>query len=184
MNWTDQFRRLTSDIPKVGVLHVGAHDGREVSCYQEFPRVVLVEPNPVRAGQLRRIPNVEVVEAAVTNQAGPVILHVTDRDVGSSLLEPLVDYSPVGAVWVDTVTLDDVDGVNVLVVDVQGSEVDVLTSGDLTRFDLIVCETSTHVRYEGGCTEQDVLDALGGWRVVARFDQPTNPGVADLVFQP
>lgn len=182
VTWTTRFHTLTSSIPKVGVLHVGAHDGRELAAYTHFPRVVLVEPNPTRAAGLRGL-GVDVIEAAVTTRPGPVTLWVTDRDEGSSILEPLTTYRTVGGVTVPTVRLDDILDVNVLVVDVQGAECEVLDSGDLDRFDLVVVEVSESVRYQDGATRQDVESRFDGWVLEAEFPHAANPGVSDLVFR-
>lgn len=182
MTWTTEFPKFTRHTPKVGVLHVGAHDGRELAAYSQFPRVVLVEPNPTRAASLRGL-GVDVIEAAVTTRPGPVTLWVTDRDEGSSILKPLTTYRTVAGVAVPTVRLDDILDVNVLVVDVQGAECEVLDSGDLTRFDLVVVEVSDTARYQGGATRADVEARFDGWVLEAEYPHLLNPGVADLVYR-
>lgn len=182
MTWVTGFRTFTKHVPKVGVLHVGARDGREVDVYSQFPRVVLVEPNPAHIPHLRTL-NVDVIQAAVTTRPGPVTLWVTDRDEGSSILPPTTTYSVVGDVTVPTVRLDDILDVNVLVVDAQGAECEVLDSGDLSRFDLVVVEVSDSARYAGGATRRDVEARFDGWDLVAEYPHPASPGLSDLVYQ-
>lgn len=181
--WPLHFDSILDGVARCGIVHIGAHDGREIPYYDDFDRVVLVEPLPHRAETLRG-KGYEVVEAAVTSTPGPATLIVTDRDEGSSLLAPIDTFTAVGTVTVDTVCLDDITGVNVMVLDVQGSEVDVLTSGSLEPYDLIVVEASTEPRYRGGATDMDVRLVLeSGFRHTDTFPHPLSPGVFDMVWR-
>lgn len=172
-----------------GVLHLGAHDGREVPTYLDlgFDRIVLVEPLPHRAEALRRLtPAIEVVEAAIAPTLGTAELYVTPHDEASSILRPIA-WDVAAVVDVATVTLDalDLDGLNLVVVDVQGAEVAALSSGPLDGFDLVIVEATTEARYRGGATEADVDRFLGraGFELAARYPHHVEPWVVDSAFR-
>jgi FkbM family methyltransferase len=182
VNWLDDLGRLVP-VP-VGVVHVGAHQGQEVPTYQRlgFAPIVLVEPIPEYAAQLRRFDGVTVVEAAVASTPGPRKLTVTTYDQASSLLAPL-RHTPRYGIEVATVRLDEIDmaGVGLLVVDTQGSELDVLRSGPLPP--TVIVEVSDEVRYRGGCNRVMVEEFMvgAGFRVVGEY--PHNRSLVDLAFK-
>jgi hypothetical protein len=58
--------------------------------------------------------------------------------------------------------------VNVLVVDTQGSELQVLEGADLTSIEMIVIEVGTKAKYDGQPMREDVESYMEahGWRMV------------------
>ena len=157
-----------------GVLHVGANVGQELEAYLAagFRSAVLVEPMAAAAAAARREADrlgwdaVTVIEAAVGTRPGSVTLHVADDPRGemSSTLQPQFRRSRVRfqPLKVEQVRLDtiDVDGVNVLVLDVQGSEADVLRSGPLDGFDAVVVEVRRTPAYVGQAAPAEVATIL------------------------
>lgn len=126
-----------------GVLHIGAHEAEELPIYREcgFPYIALVEPDPGAALKAQLdAPDVEVLAIAIApgdpslrawqREPNTHQSHLTDGDSGA-----WVRTMPLGQV------LPTIKPVNVLVVDTSGFELDVLTSGPLDGFDLVVVET-------------------------------------------
>lgn len=183
-------QQLMSDagIPASGVIHVGAHRGQELPHYTEFDKVVLVEPLPECAEHLRTIdPFAEVIEAAVASHRDGATLHVTRFDQQSSILPPA--KLPVDrAIRVQTLPLRAIQalnpGCNVLVADCQGSELDVLRSGDLGALDMVIVETTAKARYQGGATRDDVLGFMleAGWRRIAEYHHKPSSHISDCVL--
>ena len=188
---TDVFEALPQLIaeqgiePK-GIIHVGANRGQEARVYDEigFETIRLVEPLPKLAQKLRDSGR-EVVEAAVSETPGKVTLHIPKWHQQASILMPRADKMPVvETVMVDCVRLDEIqDGCNVLVVDVQGAEVDVLRSGRLEDFEMIIVEVSKFTRYEGGALRDDILAEMKDWHLLAEH-RHSSANVADCVFVP
>lgn len=152
-----------------GVVHVGAHLGQEIPAYREigFGRIVAVEPNPECHAGLEAFDDVSVVRAACGRTPGTLDLYVTKKRKRSSLYRPLRDEHH--TVTVPVIPLASVqDGCNVVVVDVQGAELDVVAGADLDLLDLVVLETRTVHEYRGAPLHDDVVRAMTarGWRPV------------------
>ena len=202
--WEDHLpgllRRLR--LPAHGAVQVGAHTGQEVAALSRcgFRRLVMMEPNqdhhpalraqlelhhraaglpaPVGGHQPR-----EIVRAAAGRERGRAVLHVTEYDQQASLLEPVSavvtrqDTTPV-------IPVREVQhGCNVLVVDVQGAELEVLLGTDLGRLHLAVVEGSSVPRYHGGSTLEGIADYMHGqgWRRVASWPH-ARPNVVDVAW--
>lgn len=165
------------------VLHVGAHEAQELEWYEEVGlRPVWVEPQPKLAKALRDR-GLNVIEAAVGTNVGKGTLHITPWTQRSSLLVPRA-WRTKSQIAVDVMSLDMIADYrfDVLVVDVQGSELDVLQSGDLSNFDVIVVECRAPGHYAGQANAADVLAHLeeSGFRKHAEVSHGPN-GVFDLV---
>jgi FkbM family methyltransferase len=190
-HWTDALPDLMAQhgIQARGVVHVGAHLGEEVPTYRRlgFARIVLVEPHPTLADELRQLAGVEVVQAACGAQTGTATLYVTEKTMQSSLLPP-VRKTVQDRVTVPVRRLADITDhkVNVAVVDVQGAELDVVAGADLGRLDLVILEAHTRLRYEGQPTAQEVVDAMRGrgWRQVAEYWHDPKGKNRDYAFVP
>lgn len=183
---TDVFHHLTEvPAPRTGVIHVGAHLGQEVVDYRRagFGHVVVVEPNPVLAGGLRRSGADVVHECACGTSAGKATLYVTAWDERSSLLPPT--YSVDSQIVVDVVPLAELQhGCNWVAIDVQGSELDVLRSGRLDLLDAVIVETSEPVRYEGAATRSEVHDFLteSGYSLHGVYPGGHSEGIVDEIW--
>jgi FkbM family methyltransferase len=135
-----------------GVIHVGAHEGREIAVYDRLgaERVVFIEANPQvharLAAAMRTRPGVICVQRALSDRAGILQPHLASFDQSSSLL-PLAlhrrvypEIAPAGVVDVPASTLDELMAelnfgetpFELLVVDVQGAEGLVLKGAEKT----------------------------------------------------
>jgi FkbM family methyltransferase len=205
VRWERQLPWLLSElrVPAEGVVQVGAHTGQEVAALTRcgFRRMVLIEPNPEHIGALDQElsrhhagaglppppdgrPPREIVLAAAGREHGRATLYVTEYDQQASPLPPLPPMSVVRQENIAVVPVRDVQhGCNVLVVDAQGTELDVLAGADLRRLQLAVVEGSAGARYSGGSTLKSIADYMRarGWRPVARWAH-ANPDVVDVAW--
>jgi len=149
-----------------GVLHVGAHRGEEMPVYAKcgFESFTLVEPDPDNAAFLRaEFPDVDVVECAVGPNVGPATLHRAANTVYSGL-RPDAGQPSTGSVDVQVFPLSAIqDGrkANVLVVDTQGTELEVLGTADLSGVDLVIVETQELSRAMYAAFWPDAVEQLG-----------------------
>lgn len=169
-----------------GVLHVGAHHGEEVPIYRAlgFDPIVLVEPQPAACEVIRRDhPDAHLVEAAVASSGDRAALFEGSRSTSSGL-----SVRSVEALAMTEVTVYRADqlqrrwpGCSVLVVDTQGTELDVLQSADLGALDLIIAETDDVGR--DAAPHYAVVEYLAGqgWRPVERWRHGWHP-YSDVVF--
>jgi FkbM family methyltransferase len=134
------------------VLHIGAHQAEEFPFYREagVQKLTLVEANPDLAAKLEedfsKVADVDV--SVISNACGSsprtATFNIMGRTNLSTLAEPQKHDNVASQVQVEVVRVDAIQGdANILVVDVQGLEIDVLESADLEKFDLIIAECST-----------------------------------------
>jgi FkbM family methyltransferase len=162
-----------------GVIHVGAHHGQEYSVYRGvgIQSMIFFEPLLEAFDVLRKIddPDVQVVNKAVGNFNGRTVMYI-DKDnqgMSSSVLRPkkhLVEHPQIKfeatTRTVEIVRLDDyLAGVtaNMLVIDVQGYELEVLrgAEGLLKRIDYIVSEVNDEELYEECVLVEELEEYLG-----------------------
>lgn len=111
------------------------------------------------------LPNVRILDVAVSATSGTATFHLTTHDHNASLRVPrpemqdVVDagWAPAGELQVKTVTLDELtEGrtVDVLKIDVQGAELDVLRGGEATlaRTRSVLLEMNFISQYENDAT--------------------------------
>ena len=174
-----------------GVLHVGAHEGRESAYYRHLGMapIVMIEANPEVYQRLVSAvvgqPDVIPVQRAVSDQTGTVELHLASFDQSSSLL-PMnkhttvyPDICPTGTVSVMASRLDDLvtelgfltEAFAVLHIDVQGAEQQVLNGAEavLAAVDLVSVEVNFAELYQGGADIEGIEGFLQerGFRRVA-----------------
>lgn len=175
-------------IERRGIVHVGAHLGQEVPVYQAagFSPIVLVEPNPRLAAELRRMSGVTVFEAACAAHSGTRTLHITKHDKLSSLHKPVRRRAVVRKVEVHAVPLADLidASVNVAIIDAQGAELEVVAGAPLDRLDVLVIETFVQPKAGGapGHAETVAMMRLLGWRLVAAWPLDEAGRNVDAVF--
>lgn len=175
------------DIPARGIVHVGAHKAEELPLYRRcgFARIVLVEPNPQLAAELRGIEGVEVVEAACASAPGRRTLHITEQTRQASLYRPLT-RPVIAEVEVDVYRLADLvdDTVNVAVVDAQGAELEVVAGAPLDTLDMVVLETHRRSRYAEAPGYDDVVASMArvGWTVAAQWPHDPKGKLRDVAF--
>jgi FkbM family methyltransferase len=174
------------DVLPRGVVHVGAHKGEEVGVYAGlgFQRIVLFEPNQdeevVSALEkaCRGINGCEIHPVAIGNR-GERELVVPERSQQASF------YELQGRKQTVTVRrLDDFDlnGCNVLVVDVQGAELEVLKSGSLAQFDMVIVEADFTGRFLQNPFEMDDFLDSHGFELENTYDHDKPKGVTDAVY--
>jgi FkbM family methyltransferase len=174
------------DIEPRGLIHLGAHDGREVPTYRRagIERILLVEPNIARIAGLQLIDDVEVLPFAIGSTPGRFKLYLPSFDAEASLLRPINGWER--EVSVDVRRLDslDLEGINLLVADVQGAEVDALSSGPLDGIELAIVEATKRARYTGGTTQAE-LDRFmrgAGFEVLSRHPHHAVSAIVDTYY--
>ncbi len=130
--------------------HVGAHHGEEVPIYLQcgFECINLVEPDPDNIAVLKRRhretgPAVIIEAAATAAPCGPATLHRAQRSVWSGLVPHPTATGQ--TIQVPTIPINALlaYGTNVLVLDTQGTELELLRGiADLSDLDLIIVETT------------------------------------------
>ena len=188
-----------------GVIHVGAHEGRELAAYRKLgaERVLFIEANLAvfsrLAAAMANEKDVIAVNRAVCDRAGKIDMHLASFDQSSSLLtmhrhrEVYPQIVPAGTVSVDAVTLDGLmaelglaaPDFNFLAIDVQGAEALVLkgASETLAHIDAISVEVNFTDLYRGGAEIEDIeslLDERGFKRV--SLISPYHPSWGDALY--
>jgi len=164
------------------VIDVGAHQGdftRAVVRLCGVGRGILVEPQPQHARCLRmefREPKFEVVEAALSDRVGRLLLEINAFDATTSILKTCrnmpelaaLDVRSIAKVDCCTTILDLVveqsklSHVDLLKLDVQGAEHLVLHGGQnaLAMTNMIWIEVSFKRLYENACLNHEIYDLL------------------------
>lgn len=135
-----------------GICHVGAHEGQEVEFYEAlgFDPIVLVEAEPtLAAGLVEKFGDRVEVKAVAAGEGKFATLHIVERDTQYNSLLPPIALGKTTAVNVPVQPLHElIDGrVNVLVVDTQGTELDVMRTAPMEQLDLVVLEIGTRQKY-------------------------------------
>ena len=163
------------------LVDIGANRGQFSLALRPFVsgQVYAFEPIPCVVDKLRRVfssdCSVEIFDLAVANDKGECVLELSASDDSSSLL-PISDEQhrlypgtyKVGEVKVKTVRLDDIlspddiSGVALLKVDVQGAELQTLNgcASLLPSFDYVYCECSMRELYEGQALAGEIIAFL------------------------
>lgn len=188
-----------------GVVHVGAHEGTEISAYQQMgvQNVLFVEANPVvferLQANLAAVPNVRVANCAISDRDGTIDLHVTSFDQSSSILqlkrhqEIYPHITETHQITVQSKTLDTLlqeqeinpSDFNILNIDIQGAELLALQGATnwLQSVELINTEVNYEELYEG-CALIDQLDEFlegHGFQRVATTT-PIHPSWGDAIY--
>ena len=182
-----------------GVIHVGAHAGEEVACYDAagLRPIVLIEANPRCCDTLGSTfgsrGDVTVVHAAMTDFDGRTTLHLHTSRSGSQEAASLLDLkrfkdivqtmTTPSAVEVPARRLDEVraerfpsEAFNLLVIDTQGTELEVLRGAErtLASIDAVIVEVALLELYDGGAAADAIrafLDQRGFVEVDALFHE-------------
>jgi len=181
-----------------GVIHVGAHLGQEVPLYRSWrlPSIHLIEPQPLACAELQRrfgrSRDVRIYQsAAVSRSTGflPMYAELPESpnlSASASLLKPashLTDYphvklSSVPSFEVPAVTLDSlaIADADLMVIDTQGSELEVLKGGleTLSHIKWLIVEYWQNEAYENVPREEQIVSFLNehGFRPLMKtFDR-------------
>ncbi|MEG4454186.1 FkbM family methyltransferase [Microcoleus sp. N9_A1] len=170
-----------SVVPR-GVIHIGAHEGKEIARYQAMgvQRILLIEANPVVFERLKTniagFFNALAVNCAISNINGTSTLYVTSLDQSSSILqlkyhqEIYPEIKEVDRVVVESRTLDTLleelqinpAEFNMLNIDIQGAELLALQGATnvLKYIEAINTEVNYEELYEGCALIDDIDDFL------------------------
>lgn len=188
-----------------GIIHVGAHEGTELSTYKKMgvQRILFIEANPAVFERLQAnvsdMPGIDVVACAISNQNGFVTLHVTSSDQSSSILPlklhkkvyPQIEETHqivVQSKKLDTL-LDELkvmpNNFNILNIDIQGAELLAFEGSInlLMHIEAINTEVNFEELYEG-CALIDQIDRfldLHGFERVATT-APFDPSWGDAFY--
>jgi FkbM family methyltransferase len=193
-----------SVVPR-GIIHIGAHEGKEIATYQMMgvERVLFVEANPAVFERLQTnmagFLNVLAVNCAISNINGTSTLHVTSMDQSSSIL-PLKEHQKiypqikeVERVVVESRTLDTLleelqvnpADFNILNIDIQGAELLALQGATnlLKHIEAINTEVNYEELYEG-CA---LIDQIDDFLETCGFDRtatatPYHPSWGDAFY--
>lgn len=189
-----------------GVIHIGAHEGRELAAYRAMGAspILFIEANPALAENLRQRladePDVTVAAVAATDGAADTaLLHVTSMDQSSSLL-PLAEHRAIYPSIVETGTaavparaLDALlpelglapAAFNIINIDIQGAELAALRGalGTLPHIQAINTEINFRELYAGGTFFHELADFLHGQGFVCEAATcPYHPSWGDALF--
>ncbi len=179
------------------VLHVGAHHGEEVGVYRQcrFDHIYLVEADPGNVEVLRERYGADVGitvidRAAVAHPDGPEVLDLyrAERSVWSGLAPHPTATGQVTPVRTRAIgDLLEVTDANVLVLDTQGTELELLKAlddHDRDQLDLIIVET-TRRPGDGAALYADAVAFMDqcGWAAVEEWVHDGS-GYTDTVFVP
>lgn len=188
-----------------GVIHIGAHEGTELSSYQAMgaEKILFIEANPVVFERLQAnmaaYPNVQAVNCAITDHNGTIDLRVTSFDQSSSVL-PLKHHQDIypnitetHQVAVQSRTIDTLlqelglnpSDFNILNIDIQGAEL--LALQGATNWLKYVEVINTEVNYEElyeGCA---LIDQIDDFLKTPGFDRvatttPIHPSWGDAIY--
>lgn len=166
------------DLNISGILHVGGHYGNVISDYRKYNvnNIVLFEPLSNNFSILTEnvknfTGNIISHQVALGNENKKVIMNVSDNQgQSSSILNPKVhltahpEVSFIGTEEVEMKKLDDYNykNYNMMVVDVQGYELEVFRGGikTLQNIDYIFCEVNCDEVYEGNAKIEEVDEFL------------------------
>jgi len=168
--------------PKVsGIIHIGGHYGNEIEKYKSHNvnNIVLFEPLSsnfsVLSEKIRQVGcNITAHQVALGNDNRRVVMNISSNEAqSSSILTPKVhltahpEVSFDGTEEVQMKKLDDYNyqTYNMMVIDVQGYELEVLkgASKTLDNVDYIYCEVNRDEVYEGNARVEEIDEYLSSY---------------------
>jgi FkbM family methyltransferase len=178
--------RELQHIAKVGVLHVGADVGQEVTQYLEygFKTITLIEANPecceILFSKFGGDPRIKIFNYAICDRQGIVDFHIHTSRSGSTepaSILPMKRFKEIvktlkttKTISVPAITLDGLfqkhqlqfGAYNFINIDIQGAELLALQGAlkVLDSIDVIVSEVNVVEMYENGALEDDVVRFL------------------------
>ena len=194
-----------NDVVPRGVIHIGAHEGRELRAYNQLgiQNILFIEANPTvyekLCANVGKQPNVKTANCAISDKNGMVEFHITSFDQSSSIL-PLKKHLELYPGIIETKkmhvvckTLDTLlkelnispGTYNIINIDIQGAELLALRGGieTLKNVDAINTEVNFDELYEGCALIQDMDQFLGsmGFKRVQTLT-PYHPSWGDAFY--
>ena len=160
------------EIDIVGIIHIGAHHGKEYDVYKELvcvDNLLFFEPIPECYEVLKKNVQGIVVNKALGNYNGMAKLNLASNGQSSSLLEPALHVKQYPKITfgetidVEIARLDDIlttpEKYNFISIDVQGYELEVFRGAmkTLEGIDCIISEVNRKELYKD-CVQVDELD--------------------------
>lgn len=178
--------RLKYNLRPTGIIHIGAHTGQEWVTYRRLKvkKVIFVEPCErqfkILESRFKENPNVTLINKALGNYTGQVMMNVEERNGGmsNSILTPFKhleiypDIQFKGTELVDITRLDDLEFdrnlYDMIVIDVQGYEGEVFKGAEKTleHIKVIYTEVNTVEMYENNVMLPDLDKILRKFRRV------------------
>jgi len=183
----DMYKLITRFNINTGViLHVGGHLGQESENYKMFNKIIYIEPIPEYA-QLLREQGHEVHEIAAWYCDDILNFHITDFDQASSVFLPLEHkFSKNKPIKVKAQPLCNIinNDVEIMVIDAQGSELNVLIGSNLTQFKVVICETSRRIRYAGAPSKKQIISYMKGhdFKIYKTITHSEDKIIEDVIF--
>jgi FkbM family methyltransferase len=179
---TDYLRQ----IPRRGIIHVGADVGQEVGQYfaYGFKKIILIEANPTPYATLQekfgRDDNIRLFNYAVCDRSGTVDFHIHTSRSGSTepaSILPMKRFKEIvktlhtaKTIQVPAVTLDTLvethriaaDDYNFINIDIQGAELLALRGAAklIRSLDVVISEVNLIEMYENGALEDEIVAFL------------------------
>src|SRR5262249_21149873 len=148
------------------IIDGGAHIGCTAVYYaMKYPgvKILAVEAEKSNVEQLRQnvksLPNVEVVNAAIFDRAGLVSLKNPKADAWEFRVQLINSATEEPAITIPSVTMDDLVGrfngkpIDLLKLDIEGAEVEVFTSSSMAWLNSVrMINIELHDRFRPGCS--------------------------------
>jgi len=172
LNFDHVYKKYNLDI--TGILHIGGHYGNVIQDYKKYNvnDIVLFEPLSDNFSILSKkvddiAGNIIIHQVALGNENKRVIMNVSDNEgQSSSILNPKIhltahpEVSFIGTEEVEMKKLDDYNykNYNMMVIDVQGYELEVFKGGikTLENINYIFCEVNRDEVYEGNAQIEEI----------------------------
>ena len=167
----------------LGIIHVGAYDGSEISIYRSLGIDNIIFFEPLSKNYSKLIKTVDnkciCIQSALGNFDGEIQMYVsTNKAQSSSILEPLYHLTQYPNILFNTKEivqikkLDNIyyntDRYNLLIIDAQGYELEILKgcSKNLNHIDYIITEVNREFLYKDCALIQDIDNFLQDFKRV------------------
>jgi FkbM family methyltransferase len=188
INFTNIRKKYEMDIR--GVIHIGAHHGKEIQEYLDngIQNITVFEPVSetfdILAKKLEDYnADINGYQVALGNRVGTATMNLSPtHSMSSSLLKPKqhlelhpdVIFDGTEEVAIDMLDNFDLRGANFINMDVQGYELEVLKGGSksLENIDYVYCEVNRDEVYEGNAFIEEIDEYLSNYgfqRVLTKY---------------
>jgi len=166
--YIDFYKQISNYAP-TNILHIGGHIGQEGEIYKDICSFTFVEPVQ-KFADIIVSKGYNVINKAVGYRRGQREFYIKNQI--SSFLMTKVPHGQIKST-VDCVKLCDIQkGYDILIVDVEGSTLEVLESGIL-NFKVIIAELRDDPAFVGEATKDKIIEYLfnQGYKLVDEFNK-------------
>lgn len=169
--------------------HVGVHTIPLHQAVGQTGKVIAFEPNPIHFEKLSEtierndIDNIELINVAVSNEAGQFELYEKEGNKGHSTLQPHPDFSYEDGIEVEVISIMDfiedrgLENIDLLKIDIEGKELDVIKGLNSRLADVSMAIIEIHGRLLDEEAIQEVYDHLNRYGSFQFID--SNPSSAE-----